>query len=460
VFTDKSKRDLSAQLIDRGRRFGLTDSEIADGAARLIGALFHLIKDQGAGVTVGLDFLDKLLVGFSNPGSLVVSERVPDVLTELDAVARDSLRGPILTDSLPRQALASVIASPDNPIVIVTGPGGCGKTLSVLRAIRDHVESCSGFGAMLVSDLNTSLQQHIARWRMPDSCGNVESLDVSLNRIGLANENFAGVILVLGLDGLDEHGWLTRREHVRDLVARAYRRCGPVQPAGAEPKLIITCRNKRDFEDMISGTGTGGGRSSYREISLTVFEPAELRELWSRWFPKLPFPAAAAMEQSEFQLLSDRGGSVTAFDVRLANALRQPTMLGCFKDLTAEQQVKLLNGDGDAWKALLDNYLDWFARKVLARRNLMRDETIGMLSACAKATDSAPDARHDRETHWINPAIQSSGRARIDADRLFIDAVTAGLIITDAGAYTLPEHARVPWYWSETAVAQHLCEIA
>jgi hypothetical protein len=456
--------DLDEQLSKRGQLFGLTADEIQQGAHRLVGTMMHLVQEHGPGAAIGHAFLDEHLVGFPDPGHLYGADRAADVAAELDVLASSHLNGPSLDEAVPRKALANVFRTPDEPVVVVTGPGGCGKSLSVLRAVRDHVLAQRALGGMLFSDRIESLEDLVAKWRNPKRHQQPDRLELTLERLRIANPRSDGWILVLGLDGLDEDGWRSpnRIAHLRELVrcVRESRLGTPL--ATAELKLIITCRDKREVDDILAGSGVGAGtRNEGQEVPLDMFDDRELREIWFKWFPHLPLPISAQTEgDRDLELISDTGRSATVIDQRVAHALRQPTMLGCFRELGEVQQRGVLNGDAHAWTELMQKYLVWFTRKVFRRRTLPSGEALGMLSACAKATSPDPEASHDRDTDWVRPAVEFSERTRADALRLFEDAVTSGLIETDAGNYRIPECRPVTWRWRYAFVEEYLRTLA
>jgi len=171
-------------------------------------------------------------------------------------------------------------------------------------------------------------------------------------------------------------------------------------------------------------------------------------------------PWAESAENQDLELLLEAGRAVTALDEQVAQALRQPTMLGCFRRLGADQQLGLLTGDEAAWHALLQSYLKWFTRKVSRRRNLPQDVARGMISACARKTFLSSGKIHDRENEWVAPAVDFSGRAKADAVHLFEDAVATGIVVTDAGNYRVSERLPVAWGWRYAFVEEYLGTLA
>jgi hypothetical protein len=169
---------------------------------------------------------------------------------------------------------------------------------------------------------------------------------MTLERLRIANEGHDGWILVLGLDGLDENGWRSsnRIEHIRELVRRARESLSRAPSATSEWKLIITCRNRREVDDLLAGPGVGCRTPSEdREIPLDVFDNTELREIWLNWFPHLAFPALPDAEGDRgLELISDVGRATTAIDQRVVEMLRNPTILGCFRELSEPERRDVL----------------------------------------------------------------------------------------------------------------------
>lgn len=277
--------DLRREISAYGRLFGLDDHEIESGSHRLLGEMLVSIQEHGPGAEIRPSLLDSRLVGLTNPRSLQSATLATSLALDLDTVARDELRGPSLDDVLPRDIVTDAIAAADQPVVIVTGLGGCGKTLSVLRAIRDHVLSRQILGGVLLSDHSLVVEDLIARWRSPDHHVHQDRLNLSLRRVRLANAARDDWMLVLELDGLDEHGWRAsgRIAHVRELLAIAWKERFSVSRSWL--KLVITCRNMREIQDLLTGTGVGAeDLATFTPVELDLFRDDELRQIAARTF--------------------------------------------------------------------------------------------------------------------------------------------------------------------------------
>jgi hypothetical protein len=454
--------DLEIELSRRAQRYGLSERETEDGIHQLIGAMMMQIRDHGEGVSIGIGFLDAKLVGFNHPGSLHGPDRAAHVAKDLNELAIHHLNGPELDDALPRTALRELFDR-TSPVVLVTGPGGSGKTLSVLRAVRDAVLIERLLGAIIISDQSITFSKLVGDWRSPELIIPLEPYEMSLQRLAFANPQLQGWMILLALDGIDERGWRVpdRLNHLREIIRSRLKLYREFAGMHAAPPLIITCRHRRDIDELVGGTGAGGGsRIPYREIELGDFDDGELAELWARWFPDLVFPALSNVEKMELAVVSETAGSVTALDDRVASSLRHPTLLGCFRHLDLQNQRDLLSGDNTAWTALMSGYLDWFTRKVLARHELQQPIVRQMLIAVARATYTRENVMLDRDGDWIRPIVGHVGGENYTAIRVFEDAVSSGLVVTDHGTYRLPERIPVPWRWNFPFVAQHLSALA
>ena len=54
------------------------------------------------------------------------------------------------------------------------------------------------------------------------------------------------------------------------------------------------------------------------------------------------------------------------------------------------------------------------------------------------------------------PAQTALGISLYEAKKLFIDAVTSGLVVTNAALYTVPPGTIVLWNWRFTFIREHL----
>jgi hypothetical protein len=218
-------------------------------------------------------------------------------------------------------------------------------------------------------------------------------------------------------------------------------------------KLIVTCRDRRELGEYVLGTGLSAPEQQldYEEIPLDIFDEEEFLDAWNLWVVGLSAPpAVGARRGSEAMDRGDRAS--TRNDERVAQALRHPTMFMCFCRLAQAKQGDILqrsflNGDPGAWAALMSHYLDWFKRKSATRSGIRQDLIRPALSEIAKATQTTTMQLFKQDQHWIQPAVHGGSLSSAEARKLFADALTCGLIQTEAGLYRNPHTGSKQWQW-------------
>ena len=183
---------------------------------------------------------------------------------------------------MPRRALDRIFQSTDIALAVVFGPGGCGKTLSLIRALRDEQRRsrflCGVQGAG-VNQVGHPISALVARWRGAPIPAD-ESIDHALARVRVANVGVGPRVLVLALDGIDE----SPEVHRVDAEAIEYFYKLHQQPRSQDALLIVTCRSKSVIEDIIAPLGTGGPERREPEyVPLDEFTVEEFRQVNGGW---------------------------------------------------------------------------------------------------------------------------------------------------------------------------------
>jgi len=131
----------------------------------------------------------------------------------------------------------------------------------------------------------------------------------------------------------------------------------------------------------------------------------------------------------------------------LLESLRHPALWGEFADLPLGVQEQVLDATPAALHSLAKSFLARFCRKVSRRRpSLSETEVIQALRQIAGHPPDA-DGRRNLEHHWIGPAIGKGLLRRREADDLFREAVSYGMIETDEPGW---------WRWRHRFIADSL----
>ena len=378
-------------LIDSASTFGIDDSSGI--AARVIDLARRTVARPRGHRELRLEELDVALAGYEGPLSIRASECASLLRSALDRVVAD-LDGIKLSEVVSRARVEDLVRQKYVALALVTGPGGCGKTLSLLKALHDSLSSAERLAGALMPGPrppHQTLSQLVASWRSRNST-ETETLEMTLERVRIANDGGARPVLLLALDGIDEFGWRAKAD-VAEVISHFLRmhQLGIQQ----EALLLVTCRSREHFDAMVAPQGTGArDRPDIPEVELDEFTDSEFSEVWQRWFGTEPLPELEAREDSYATLDETRGDSTRT----LVRALRHPVILGCTRNLSPEHRQQLVAGDADQWRSLLEEYVNWFSSKVSRRHGFAAQTIRGALYAAAKnartkAIASAKSAR-------------------------------------------------------------------
>ena len=113
--------------------------------------------------------------------------------------------------------------------------------------------------------------------------------------------------------------------------------------------------------------------------------------------------------------------------------------------LSPQIQGRVLDGEASAVASLAKSFTDWFCRKLRGRRqHLTAENILEALSqiACQVACTAPP---FEMGKHWCGPA-QSAGLALDQARMLFMEARSAGYVLSQARNRWTWRHAFCPVY--------------
>lgn len=449
---DVLRRDLDefqSSLHSAAAAFGVDD----DGVAGRVLELLQTIAVKAPGRReVTVEALRRVLAGYPNPKSIRLRDCRGDLRSALESAAQ--VRGGLVPrDIVERRGLNALLAQPA-ALAIVYGPGGCGKTLSLFKALDRRLSDSVGLAGMIVKSPR-DLSHVLNSWRNARSAG--ESPTEALRRLRIANPATGYPVLVLGLDGLDEVSETERRE-AEDLIRDFHEMHVNLHRSQLEPDglLVVTCRDEEDVHHVVAPQGPGGPPPpEIPSLKIEEFTDEEFAAVWAIWFRDEALPRLGSSDE----MLASVADTVAAPDRRLL-ALRHPVLLGCTKLLCKEERQRLYQGDSAVWRQVLVSYFDWFTKKTCRRAECHPRVVLGVLKAAARATAETPLGAHDREGDWVTPATKETGQAPDLVRQIFDDAVTTGVVIAGPTKYTQPIHLPIEWRWRFPELAAHLASLA
>lgn len=467
----RSKNESNAQIIARlERRLDVVHSDLDEFQCSLqaAAAAFGVEDDGVAGRVldllqtialkaperreVSLEALRRALAGYPKPKSIRLGDCRGDLRSALESAARGR-GGLIPPETVERRGLNALLAQ-RAALAIVYGPGGCGKTLSLFKALDQRLSDSVGLADMIVKSPR-DLSHVLDSWRNARSAS--ESPTEALRRLRIANPDAGYPVLVLGLDGLDEVSETERRE-AEDLIRDFHEMHVKLHRSQLEPDglLVVTCRDEEDVHHVVAPQGPGGPPPpEIPSLKIEEFSDEEFAAVWAIWFRDEALPRLGALDE----MLATVADTVAAPDRRLL-ALRHPVLLGCTKSLCKEERQLLYRGDSAVWSQVLVSYFDWFTKKTCRRAGCHPRVVLGVLKAAARATAATPLGAHDREGDWVTPAAKETGQAPDLVRKIFDDAVTTGVVIAGPTKYTQPVHLPIEWRWRFPELAAHLASLA
>jgi hypothetical protein len=476
TITELHLSDWDKALRHYAHRFGAKEPEVEDGIHKLIGkVLSETAKQSDMSITEA-----DLIEAFT--GCRDARPLMPGTI-----VKRSADTFPINLPMAPirRQLLDEVAeATAKRALVVLYGMGGCGKTVALWQWARELTSATfPGAGAFTVirfagDILPFWVAEMICKW------GNLsqnpsrysEQPEYALERLCLANPDLAHPIIHLGLDGLDEEvGSRAQENIVKEILRWFWEEDERLRQEARPPKatLLLTCRDAHDLEQKwlrldSSGFGYKGilpyslkvSDFSWEELLEAAKEAAnqnDLPELYQRIRAAI---RAADNEQQgalvEGYELSPFGASdpfMIAADEEIFEALKHPAMWRSLLELKSDIQLQALDGEAQATQKLVDVFVNRFCRKVVDRgrfSGLREPEFICILNEivghCLR-NGRIQQLRSD----WVDPACNTKLVGARDANVLYSEALSGGVIIQDD-----PNH----WRWRHNIVRDYLTTVS
>lgn len=446
--------DFREDLLRRARDFGETDAVRV--AQRVIGFLHDLAQEPTGQRQIERRALDSVLAGFDGPRSINASDKECRMRLQEDLKhIATGLPGPDLADAISRPTVEDLLKEQSIALAVVYGPGGSGKTLSLLKALHDRIEEDDRLAAALMPGpfpAKRTLPELIASWRTTGHA-TPESLNGALERLRIANRDTKRPVLLLALDGIDE---IAGTAAVTDDLL-AYFMDLHQKTDQPDALLVVTCRTADQLDTLFPPLGTGGARlREVRRVALGDFTDDEFAEVWRRWFDEEP-PDISGPTDATAAL--GRDATTSALSSRVRSALKHPVLLGCIKRLTPEERACFLKDEPEPWAKVLKAYVRWFSAKVKQRHGVDVETTQEILRAVAITTrDVGEAAIYQLVPHWIEPAQRHTDVPRSLLRRVFNDAATAGVLNVFDKRYSTSATLHVTWKWHLPGMIAHLCE--
>lgn len=486
IAQEPTVNSLIDKLISFARLFGLTDNEIDHGIDRVMG---HLLIAGGTSRElnghVSIPHLVQAFTGSTNTCFLTsadVTSRFGGDLTKIRHLWTSD------TPLIHRSILDRIVEqAKTRALVVVHGPGGCGKTASLWQWAHQtatdwepHLPTFSG----AFSDIESAnrigddwIFQTIRSW------GNWEAgtflwnhdPDLALQRLCLANPDAEQPILHLGLDGLDEdvEPVDTRRHNVRDILKWFKAEDDRVVSTGQLPRmvLVVTCRDGIQTVQSIlqdDRTGTKPRDMALAEVVIGDFSDDDI-QLAAAALPEDRHTIRRRIENAvarsgAFDIVDDTEGATLPTPTvplsagspeREINAdviaiLKHPVAWAVFFSMDQAAQEGVLDGDGKSTFALARIVVRRSCMKAQQRNRAAFHDDEFLIVVLQRIAAQTPYDGTFKQYDWINIAEQSNLKGA-SAFAFYREAMSTGLIGVASVALNGIE-GRGSWCWRHKMV--------
>jgi len=460
-----------------GRLFGANRSEIATGIDQLIGLLLHRTVHQSSFLLKEEDLIEAF-TKYSSALALIPANILTSNKSSLDDFSKINIH---LHNSYPvRRSLLDDIsrASQERSLIILTGAGGCGKSVALWQWISDQVKN-GKIGMILPAE---DVQEHciaqlISDWRgFPHDAAFAQGLraeraETALERLVAAQPSAR---LTLGIDGLDEDAGDDSRNRRMKNTINWFLEKDQNSSAGKSSLsaiCVVTCRKYADISDLLTLSNGYSERAIVHRILVEDFSDDELKEAAKHLFdtptydrfakslsPEDPFKLESFMNQvsptnqnrnSSLQVLGGSPINFPPINDALLIAIHHPAMWQAFLNLPAPDQLAALNGEPTAMKDLARIFLGWFVHKVVKRNKVVGCDKEGICLILAEIARQYSNKTSNTKDDWFKSAKASNISNDLISGRLYDEALTGGIIDQDD---------RRLWFWRHRFVTNYLLE--
>ncbi len=470
-----SKTSWEGALREFARTYGCLDSEIQKGIDEGVGSIIRQTVDRGSPLITKAGLIGAF-TGFPGARQLTPSSVAEQSRIQLDTFFAQ--RHFQQKHMLVRRTVLDTISqlSEEHAIVIVYGLGGNGKTVSLWHWMEEFLSSSvpqqrGAYTAILAAeDVQASCLTHVlCDWaNLPADHGWRENHrpQYVFERLRVASPGAKHPIFYLEVDAIDEEQNLSdgTRHAIKQLLKWFWEEELAIHRSGRFPQatIILTCRDEMEIARRWLYLNSPFGDTAVRLPSVAVndFEPEELleaaqrglqREFFAR-IEKALFPEEKGFSSpGDIPLLQKVEPILQPVDQQILLSLRHPALWRCFIIEEPSIQSRVLDGDPGALQQLAKRYVFWFCSKAEMRGHALKnDELEHVLAVIARDCQGSGRMHYDRR-QWIDTACSTQLIATVGAERLYNEAISAGLI---------EKIDRETWYWRHRFVNEYLIAIS
>ena len=474
-----SKETWEKSLKAFARTYGCFDNDIRKGIDERIGSIIHQTVNHGSPSITKSDLIEAF-TGWHSTRQLTAISVAEQSRVKLDEFFLHHHLNQ--KQNLVRRTVLDTISqlSEEHAIVIVYGFGGNGKTVSLWHWTEEFLSSAvpqqegTYTAIMAAEDVPPDCLTHLlCDWaelphhhdwraeRMPEHV---------LERLQVASPDAKHPILYLNIDAIDEEQNLSDSTYhtIKQMLAWFWKEESEVRRLGRSPRatVILTCRDKSEIASrwLHLNSPFGDADEHLPSVEVNDFSPIELLEAARLGLSEelaARIEKALLLEDSQYStlvgetplpLLQRIDPFLSPVDQQTVQALRHPALGRCLLTLgESAMQSLVLEGDPGALHHLAEKYVHWFCSKAEMRGHALdSNELKNILSTIARKCRAGEHTWYYRR-QWIDSACSTQVVTDIGADRLYNEAISAGLI---------EKVERDIWRWRHTFIDDYLTTVS
>jgi hypothetical protein len=474
IVTELSLTKWDSALKNYAQKLGSLEREVKEGIDKLIVSLVRQTVDQSSALVTEANLIEAF-TGCQDARFLTPESIVKHSKSHVEKFPVGLPTAPVRRKILDEIAQATS----ERALVILSGLGGCGKTVTLWQwASELTTSSPPGTGAYttieLASDISCSwIAETICEWRnLPRSspCYS-EQTERALKRLREANPDLTPPVIHLGLDGLDEEIGSVEQEHIVKETLRWFWNEDQAPHWDRAPcaTLVVTCRNPKDLVNKwlkLDQSGFPYSGELPKAVEINEFSSQELAKAAQQTgIPEIYDRIKRALQSINDELLAPSTienepalfGAPHPFrnvvDEQVLEAIKHPAMWRALLQLDEKSRLQVLDGAPQAVRNLAKVFINRFCKKVLDRGQASRlggDELLDVLHKIALCCQANKQVQQSKNDDWIDPACETDLVIRTEARGLYSEAISGGIIIEDDLKH---------WRWRHDLVRDYLAEV-